>query len=79
VATVLVIGASKGIGLETVKTALEAGHTVRAMARAAGRILIRNPNLERSRATPSTTRRSRLRSGVSMRPCRHSASPLVRA
>ena len=46
-ATVLVIGASKGIGLETVKAALEAGHTVRAMARSAGRILIRNPNLEK--------------------------------
>jgi putative NADH-flavin reductase len=47
VATVLVIGASKGIGLETVKAALEASHTVRAMARSAGRIRIRNPNLER--------------------------------
>jgi putative NADH-flavin reductase len=47
VATVLVIGASKGIGLETVKSALEAGHTVRAMARSAGRIRIRNPNLKR--------------------------------
>lgn len=46
-ATVLVIGASKGIGLETVKAALKAGHTVRAMARSAGRILIRNPNLEK--------------------------------
>jgi putative NADH-flavin reductase len=47
VATVLVIGASKGIALETVKSALEAGHTVRAMARSAGRIRIRNPNLKR--------------------------------
>ena len=46
-ATVLVIGASKGIGLETVKAALEAGHTVRAVARSARRILIRNPNLEK--------------------------------
>jgi putative NADH-flavin reductase len=47
VATVLVIGASKGIGLETVKSALEAGHTVRAMARSAGHIRIRNPNLKK--------------------------------
>lgn len=31
--TILVIGASKGIGLETVKAGLEAGHTVRALAR----------------------------------------------
>ena len=46
-ATVLVIGASRGIGLETVKVALEAGHTVRAMARSASRIRIRNPNLEK--------------------------------
>jgi hypothetical protein len=32
VATVLIIGASRGIGFETVKAALEAGHSVRAMA-----------------------------------------------
>jgi NADPH:quinone reductase-like Zn-dependent oxidoreductase len=31
-ATVLIIGASRGIGLETVKAALEAGHSVRALA-----------------------------------------------
>jgi putative NADH-flavin reductase len=47
VATVLVIGASKGTGLETVKAALEAGHTVRAMARSVDRIRIRNPNLDK--------------------------------
>jgi putative NADH-flavin reductase len=47
VATVLVIGASKGIGHEAVKAALEAGHAVRAMARSAGSIRIRNPNLEK--------------------------------
>ena len=31
-ATVLIIGASRGMGLETVKAALEAGHSVRAGA-----------------------------------------------
>lgn len=44
-ATVLVLGASKGIGLETVKRALEAGHTVRALARSARRIAVDHPNL----------------------------------
>jgi putative NADH-flavin reductase len=34
-ATVLIIGASGGIGLEAVKCALEAGHSVRALARSA--------------------------------------------
>jgi NAD(P)-dependent dehydrogenase (short-subunit alcohol dehydrogenase family) len=33
--TVLIIGARRGIGLETVKLALKAGHSVRAMARSA--------------------------------------------
>ena len=33
VATVLIIGASRGIGLEAVKAALEAGHSVRALPR----------------------------------------------
>jgi putative NADH-flavin reductase len=46
-ATVLIIGASKGIGLETVKYALEAGHSVRAMARSAQQIRIDHPNLTR--------------------------------
>ena len=31
-AKVLIIGASRGIGLETVKAALQAGHSVRALA-----------------------------------------------
>jgi putative NADH-flavin reductase len=44
---ILVIGASKGIGLETVKTALAAGHRVRAFARSAQGIGLANPNLER--------------------------------
>jgi len=47
VATVLIIGASRGIGLETVKTALEAGHSVRALARSARRIPIDHPKLEK--------------------------------
>ena len=44
-ATVLVIGASKGIGLATVKRALQAGHTVRALARSAKRVTVDHPNL----------------------------------
>lgn len=43
---VLVIGASRGVGLETVKLALAAGHQVRAMARSAAAIPMRNANLE---------------------------------
>ncbi len=46
-ATVLIIGASRGIGLETVKAALEAGHSVRALARSARRILVDHPKLEK--------------------------------
>ena len=46
-ATVLIIGASKGIGLETVKAALAAGHTVRAFARSAANIAITDPRLEK--------------------------------
>jgi putative NADH-flavin reductase len=44
-ATVLIIGASRGIGLETVKCALKAGHIVRALARLARRIPVDHPNL----------------------------------
>jgi putative NADH-flavin reductase len=47
VATVLIIGASRGIGLETVKAALEAGHSVRALARSARRIPVNHPKLEK--------------------------------
>jgi putative NADH-flavin reductase len=47
VATVLIIGASRGIGLETVKAALEAGHSVRALARSARRIRVEHPKLEK--------------------------------
>ena len=44
-ATVLIIGASKGIGLEAVKAALAAGHDVRAFARSALAIPLTNPRL----------------------------------
>ena len=46
-AKLLVIGASRGIGLETVKAALLAGHSVRALARSAASIPIQNTNLEK--------------------------------
>lgn len=45
--TVLIIGASRGIGLETVKAALQAGHSVRALARSARRIPMGHPGLEK--------------------------------
>jgi putative NADH-flavin reductase len=46
-ATVLIIGASKGIGRETVKAALAAGHTVKAFARSAASIPITDARLEK--------------------------------
>ena len=46
-AIVLIIGASRGIGLETVRAALEAGHSVRALARSATAIMSRDPKLEK--------------------------------
>lgn len=46
-ARVLVIGASRGIGLEAVKLALEAGHDVCAFARSASRIALSNERLEK--------------------------------
>jgi uncharacterized protein YbjT (DUF2867 family) len=45
--TLLVIGASSGTGLETVKRALEKGYRVRAFARSADKICLDDPNLER--------------------------------
>ncbi len=48
-AKVLIIGASKGIGLETTRQALEAGHRVRAFARSAADIGISDPKLEKVR------------------------------
>lgn len=44
---ILVIGASRGIGLETVRCALEAGLDVRAFSRHAGNITIEDPRLEK--------------------------------
>ena len=46
-AELLVIGASRGIGLETVRAALRAGHGVRALARSASTIPIQNPGLHK--------------------------------
>lgn len=46
-AKILVIGASRGVGLETVKCALAAGHAVRAFARQAASIAIDAPLLEK--------------------------------
>ena len=49
-ARVVIIGASKGIGLETTRQALEAGHmVVCAFARSAADISISDPKLERVR------------------------------
>jgi putative NADH-flavin reductase len=46
---VLIIGASKGIGLEATRQALEAGHQVRGLARSAAGIGLSNPRLEKVR------------------------------
>ena len=46
-AKVLIIGASHGIGLETVRAALRAGHRVRALARSASTIPIEDANLDK--------------------------------
>lgn len=44
---VLIVGASKGIGLETTRQALDGGHDVRALARSANAIRVSNPRLEK--------------------------------
>src|SRR4029450_12432738 len=46
-AKVLIIGACRGIGLETVEAGLDAGHWVRALARSARRIRLEHPKLEK--------------------------------
>jgi putative NADH-flavin reductase len=46
-ARVLIIGASRGIGLEAVRQALDAGHAVRAFSRSASRLAISHPVLEK--------------------------------
>jgi NAD(P)-dependent dehydrogenase (short-subunit alcohol dehydrogenase family) len=44
---VLIIGASSGIGYDTVTLALKEGHSVRAMARSANAIRLDDPKLEK--------------------------------
>ena len=63
-AKLLIIGASRGIGLETVKAALRGGHTVRALARSAASIPIENADLEKlaGNALDSDTIRNALQS-----------------
>lgn len=46
---VLIIGASRGVGLETTRQALAAGHRVRAFARSADGIRLQNARLEKIR------------------------------
>ncbi|MGH6831813.1 MAG: NAD(P)-dependent oxidoreductase [Methyloceanibacter sp.] len=46
-AKVLVIGASRGVGLETVRAALRAGHSVRALARSVSSIRIQDTALDK--------------------------------
>jgi putative NADH-flavin reductase len=48
---VLVVGASKGIGLETTRQALAAGHHVRALARSAAGMTLADPKLEKMSAS----------------------------
>ena len=52
---VLIVGASKGIGLETTRQALDAGHDVRALARSATAIAISSPSLEKMRGNALKT------------------------
>jgi len=46
-AKVLIVGASHGIGLETTRAALRAGHSVRALARSAASMPIQDANLDK--------------------------------
>ena len=55
-ARVLIIGASKGIGFETTRQALEAGHRVRAFLRSAAAGGLSNPNLEKVRGNALESR-----------------------
>jgi len=45
--TVLVVGASQGIGLETTRRALKAGYSVRALSRSAASMTIDDVHLEK--------------------------------
>ena len=47
VATVLAIGASRGIGIEAVRAAFRAGHSVRALARSAASMPTQDANLDK--------------------------------
>ncbi len=47
--SVLIVGASKGIGLETTRQAVDAGHNVRAFARSVAAIAISNSRLKKIR------------------------------
>jgi uncharacterized protein YbjT (DUF2867 family) len=62
-AKVLVIGASRGIGLETVRAALRSGHSVRALARSVASMPIQNADLDKvsGNALDSDTIRNALR------------------
>lgn len=60
-AKVLIIGASRGIGLEAAKAALKAGHAVRALARSAQTIPVTDDRLEKfsgDALDPETVRRA---------------------
>jgi NAD(P)-dependent dehydrogenase (short-subunit alcohol dehydrogenase family) len=46
-AKVLVIGASRGVGLETLRAALRAGHSVRALARSVSSIRLQDTALDK--------------------------------
>lgn len=52
---VLIVGASKGIGLEATRQALDVGHDVRALARSATAIAVTNPSLEKIRGNALLT------------------------
>ena len=49
-ATVLIMGASRGIGFEALVQALAAGHIVRALARTASGIPVGHPHLQKINA-----------------------------
>ena len=53
---VVIFGASKGIGLETTRQALDAGHNVRAFARSAASVDISDPKLEKVRGDALKTK-----------------------
>src|SRR5260370_14061237 len=77
---VLIIGASRGIGLERAKAALEAGHSVGALARSARRIPIDRPKLEKMAGDAletATVKRALSGAGVVIQSLGISAGPEV--